>query len=74
MGKLDALRAGWCLILRTTRAPPECTATATNEGLADVQGRSLLGVTTKGKFLSQIHAALQTELFKSEDEQFKKDH
>ena len=45
MGALEALRTGWCSILKTTRAPPESTATATNEGLADVQGRGLLTTT-----------------------------
>ena len=39
VGAQGALRTAWCSILRRTRARLGSTATATNEGLADVQGR-----------------------------------
>ena len=56
VGALGALRTGWCSIPRMTRARPGRTATATNEGLADVQGR---GRPTTAEYAGEVVAEME---------------
>jgi hypothetical protein len=58
VGALGALRTGWFSIPRMTRARPGNTATTTNEGPADVQGR---GRPTTAEYAGEVVALAEME-------------